>query len=72
MQLKNTGNSIAFFTELTLKGKTTKQWILPVFWEDNYISILPGETKTIKANVDNSDIGDQELEFEYSGINLEH
>jgi len=72
VQLKNTGNSIAFFTELTLKGKTSKQWILPVFWEDNYISILPGETNTIKANVDNSDIGDQELEFEYSGINLEY
>ncbi len=69
--LKNTGNHIAFFTELTLKGKSSKQWILPVFWDDNYISILPGETKSIKALVDNADLGNQEIEFEFSGVNLE-
>ena len=69
--LKNTGNHIAFFTELTLKGKTSKQWILPVFWDDNYISILPGETKSMKALINNSDLNNQEIEFEFSGINLE-
>lgn len=69
--IKNTGSSIAFFTELTIKGKTTKEWILPVFWDDNYISILPGETKNLKAKINNSDIGNQEIEFSISGMNLE-
>jgi len=47
--LQNTGNTIAFFIELKISDKKTGETILPVFWEDNYVSLLPGETRTIEA-----------------------
>ncbi|HUZ61665.1 MAG TPA: glycoside hydrolase family 2 TIM barrel-domain containing protein [Hanamia sp.] len=40
-------NPIAFFNRLSLVNTATKQRILPVFYSDNYISVLPGEAKKI-------------------------
>jgi exo-1,4-beta-D-glucosaminidase len=47
--LNNTGKTIAFFIELKISDKKTGETILPVFWEDNYVSLLPGETRTVEA-----------------------
>jgi exo-1,4-beta-D-glucosaminidase len=47
--LHNTGKTIAFFIELKISDKKTGETILPVFWEYNYVSLLPGETRTIEA-----------------------
>jgi len=47
--LHNTGDTIAFFIELKVSKKKNGETILPVFWEDNYVSLLPGETRTIEA-----------------------
>ncbi len=38
---------LAFFNRVSLVDAATKQRLLPVFYTDNYISILPGESKTI-------------------------
>jgi hypothetical protein len=38
---------LAFFNRVSLVDATTKQRLLPVFYTDNYLSILPGESKTI-------------------------
>ncbi|TDE14478.1 glycoside hydrolase family 2 protein [Dyadobacter psychrotolerans] len=40
-------NTIAFFNRLSLVDPTTRKRILPVFYDDNYVSILPGEKKTV-------------------------
>ena len=42
-----TDGPLAFFNRVSLVDPTTKQRLLPVFYSDNYLSILPGETKTI-------------------------
>jgi exo-1,4-beta-D-glucosaminidase len=47
--LNNVGKTIAFFIELKISDKKTGETILPVFWEDNYVSLLPGEKRTIEA-----------------------
>ena len=47
-KLTSLAKTIAFFIELkicTADGET----ILPVFWDDNYVSLLPGETRSINA-----------------------
>jgi len=49
VKLKNTGNSIAFFIELLLHDSQTNLSVLPIFWSDNYFSLLPQEEKTITA-----------------------
>lgn len=41
------GGPVAFFNRVSLVDPGTKQRILPVFYSDNYISVLPGESKTI-------------------------
>ena len=41
------GNPIAFFNRLSLVNPHTQERILPVFYSDNYISVLPGENKTV-------------------------
>ncbi|MEO8414157.1 MAG: glycoside hydrolase family 2 TIM barrel-domain containing protein [Ginsengibacter sp.] len=40
-------NPVAFFNRLSVVNATTKQRILPVFYSDNYMSVLPGEQKRI-------------------------
>ncbi|MES2645370.1 MAG: glycoside hydrolase family 2 TIM barrel-domain containing protein [Bacteroidota bacterium] len=38
---------VAFFNRIALVDESTGERILPGFFSDNYISVLPGETKTI-------------------------
>lgn len=47
--LKNTGDTIAFGIELQLIDKTSGELILPVLWEDNYVSIPPNDNRVIAA-----------------------
>jgi len=45
--LKNTGSSLVYMLALKLKDKDTKLEVLPSFWSDNYLNILPGEHMTV-------------------------
>ncbi|MGH2645403.1 MAG: hypothetical protein ACRDE2_15740, partial [Chitinophagaceae bacterium] len=47
IKLKNPSRNLAFMIHLDLKNKTTNESVVPVFWEDNYITLLPGEERTI-------------------------
>ncbi len=47
--LENVSDKIAFFIELKVVDEKTKQSFLPIYWSDNYISILPHSKKTIKG-----------------------
>ena len=49
MTLENPSKSLAFFVRLKVnKGKGGDE-ILPVIWQDNYVSLLPGEKREITA-----------------------
>lgn len=39
------GNPVAFFNRISLVDAESKERILPVFYSDNYFSVLPGENK---------------------------
>ena len=45
--LKNNSDKIAFFIELKIENENTNESILPVFWSDNYVSLLPHTEKKI-------------------------
>ena len=49
VELKNTGSSIAFAIELNVIDSSTGSGIVPVFWQDNYITLLPAESRTVEA-----------------------
>jgi exo-1,4-beta-D-glucosaminidase len=54
--LKNPGKDVAFFLRLRVTGRGDEE-ALPVLWEDNYISLLPGETRTVSATYRLRDLG---------------
>ena len=69
--LENPSKSLAFFVRLKLdKGKGGEE-ILPVVWQDNYISLLPGEKREITATCRTSALGTAKPEIEISGWNVE-
>ena len=41
------GNAVAFFNRIALINVQTGQRVLPAFFSDNYLSVLPGEGKTV-------------------------
>jgi len=47
--IQNPGKSLAFFVHLKVNDSKTGQEILPVIWQDNYFSLLPGEEREITA-----------------------
>lgn len=63
VDLENPTNQPAFFIQLNLKNPDTGLSVLPVFWEDNYISLLPGEKRTVTGYVFKKDIGEKQAEF---------
>lgn len=44
----NTGKTPALMLRLNLIGSKTGEQILPVFYQDNYFSLLPGESKSVE------------------------
>jgi hypothetical protein len=41
------GAPVAFFNRVALVNPTTQKRILPVFYSDNYVSVLPGQSQTV-------------------------
>jgi exo-1,4-beta-D-glucosaminidase len=69
--IENPGKTIAFFVRLKVdKGKGGEE-ILPVVWQDNYISLLPGEKREITASYRAGILGESKPEVEISGWNVE-
>jgi len=54
-------NPVAFFNRIALINKQTTQRILPAFFSDNYISILPGESKTITIEYNSKDAATEKI-----------
>jgi exo-1,4-beta-D-glucosaminidase len=55
--VSNTSNSLAFFIQLQIKRKPDNKNILPVVWQDNYFSLLPGESRKVTATYKVKDLG---------------
>ena len=55
--LHNAGRSLAFGLHLKVDKGAGGEEILPVLWEDNYIALLPGETRKLTAAYNPRDLG---------------
>jgi len=67
--LTNRGKSIAFMICLRLTGAKGSD-IGPVLWSDNYISLLPGESRTIWATYETAQLADRDPVLVTTGWNL--
>ena len=69
--LENPSKNLAFFVRLKVdKGKAGEE-ILPVLWQDNYVSLLPGEKREITATYRASELGGASPYVEVKGWNTE-
>jgi exo-1,4-beta-D-glucosaminidase len=68
--LNNRSESVAFFTELALTDKKSGRSFLPVYWDDNYISLLPGETRKVKVSLKEELIKDEDPVLRVKGWNV--
>ena len=70
VRLQNPSANLAFFVRLKVtKGKGGDE-VLPVRWQDNYVSVLPGEKREIAATYRTRDLGDAKPEVEVQGCNV--
>jgi exo-1,4-beta-D-glucosaminidase len=69
--LENPSKNLAFFVRLKVNKGVRGEEILPVVWEDNYISLMPGEKRTVTATYRVSELGASKPAVEVSGWNVE-
>ena len=48
-------SSLAFSVNPKLVKSKSKDLVLPVYWEDNYFSLLPGEKRSMKVEFSEDD-----------------
>jgi exo-1,4-beta-D-glucosaminidase len=68
--LTNSGSSVAFFIRLQIAKGASGEEVLPVLWEDNYLSLLPGETRAVTATWLTRDLGAARPALVVSGWNV--
>jgi len=71
VKLENPTDKLAFFVHPALTKGRYGEEILPVFWEDNYFSLLPKETRTVRATLSASDLQGETPTLEVGGWNVQ-
>jgi exo-1,4-beta-D-glucosaminidase len=67
--LTNPSRSVAFFIRLQVTGQGGQE-ALPVLWDDNYVSLFPGETRVVAANYAVRDLAGSAPKVVVSGWNV--
>jgi hypothetical protein len=71
VRVENPTDRIALFVHLVLSRSRDGEEVLPVFWDDNYFSLLPHETREVTARLATSALGAQKPALEVGGWNVE-
>jgi exo-1,4-beta-D-glucosaminidase len=69
VSLFNTGTTLAFGLELQLSDSLGKP-VVPVLWDDNYLTLLPGEKRTVRVQAPATKATDRALRISLAGLNL--
>ena len=68
--VRNPSSAVAFMVHLRItKGKGGED-VTPIFWEDNYFSLLPGEQREVSAKYDAASAGEKEAVLAVDGYNV--
>jgi exo-1,4-beta-D-glucosaminidase len=71
LTLKNPSDHLAFQVRFGVRRKGQDAEILPVFWDDNYIELMPGESREISAKYLRTADTSEPLEMTVAGWNIE-
>jgi len=69
-KLNNNTEHPALMIRLKVVGEKSGERILPAFFSDNYIALMPGEEKTITMRLKDEDTRGEKPAVEISGFNL--
>jgi exo-1,4-beta-D-glucosaminidase len=65
VSLENTGKVVAFQVRLKVVDPASGEEILPVYWDDNYFALFPGEKRSVRVAYPRArEAGRPELEFQ--------
>jgi exo-1,4-beta-D-glucosaminidase len=70
LTIENHGEGVAFMIHPRVTRGKGGQDVVPIFWSDNYFSLLPGEKNSVKARYDDSALGGEEPILEIEGYNI--
>ena len=68
--VENPSKALAFFVRLKVDKGAGGEEILPVIWQDNYFSLLPGEQRELTTSYRSSALGNAKPVVEVSGWNV--
>jgi exo-1,4-beta-D-glucosaminidase len=51
VRLRNAGAHLAFQVHATVLAGEGREEVAPIFWDDNYVTLMPGETRVLVARI---------------------
>jgi exo-1,4-beta-D-glucosaminidase len=70
VSIHNSGKNIAFLVHLRITQGANGEDVVPIFWSDNYVSLLPGEQREIAATFDSATLNGKPAVVHLDGWNL--
>jgi exo-1,4-beta-D-glucosaminidase len=71
VNVSNPSNAIAFMVHLRVTRGKDGEDVTPIFWQDNYFSLLPGEHRTVTAKFDPAALDGKEAVVVLDGWNVD-
>src|SRR5439155_16915797 len=68
--VENTGKDLAFMVRLSVTKGADGEHVTPVFWDENYFSLLAGETREVAATYDLSSLDGKPAGLGVDGWNV--
>ena len=68
--IENPGASVAFMVHVRVASAKDDRDVVPIFWDDNYVSLLPGERRELSAHFAAANAGDDDLVLTVDGWNV--
>jgi exo-1,4-beta-D-glucosaminidase len=72
VKLRNPSDKLAFQVALAVERSSNDEEILPVLWQDNYIELMPGESREITAQFVDSDVLRDGTNLRVAGWNIQN
>ena len=68
--VSNPSNAVAFMVHLRVTRGKGGEDVTPILWEDNYFSLLPGESRMVTAKFNQGSLDGKEAVVELDGWNV--
>ncbi len=70
VKLKNATDHLALMVHPDLKKKKSNTSVVPIFWDENYITLLPGEKRTVSGYCLTDDLDGEKPVVDVGGWNI--